>query len=295
MPQVISLNSGGAAAVWDALCALADNEMAVSDGQRAIARKAGVHQCTVAHYIRAFEAEGWVKRDKTSIMDGVSRDVLRIALGTETEEECLRDWSGSKDRHEGRIRTTHRIHCAGCGVTDAIYGMDFGAKVAAEQMPKKFAARGWDVGKRAGEDRCPDCVRKADRMKQTAKVIQMNEAKPVAIPPREPTRADLRKVQDALDAHYPVPERGYADGMSDEALARKIDVPRDWVKRVREQFFGPEHDIDMRRIEAEIESIRRDFKAVEDAALTGVDKVSKRVEALMKTVDGLRAQLRGAA
>lgn len=207
----------------------------------------------------------------------------------------MRDWEGKPERHEGKIVKTHRVVCGACGTTSAIHGMNMGAAVCAEQMPKKFAAKGWEIGKRPDDDRCPACALKEKVTRRTAKVIQMNEAKMAAEPPREPTRADLRKVQDALDIHYPVPERGYSSGFNDEVLAKQIDVPRDWVKRVREQFFGPEHDVDMRRIEAEVESIRRDFKAVEDTTLSSVDKVSKRVEALIKTVDGLRAQLRGAA
>lgn len=229
------------------------------------------------------------RQRKHRAMQKIADLKLKPSEGTE-----MRDWSATYEKHEGRTRRTHRVWCHQCGSTTAIHGMDFGGKTACTEMPKKFEARGWSIGRRMDEDKCPACVL-AEKQNKTAKVIKMQEVKAVAEPPREPTRAELRNVQDALDEAYPQPERGYKQGESDEALAKKLGYPKDWVRRVREQFFGPEHDVDLRRIEIEIEAVRRDAKAIEDSTLMAVDSLSKRVEALIRTLDGMRAQLRGAA
>lgn len=206
----------------------------------------------------------------------------------------MREWKARHERHEGQLRRAHRVWCGHCGATEAVYGMDFGAALASVEMPKKFETRGWSIGKREKDDKCPACVL-AEKQTKTAKVIKMQEVKAAAEPPREPTRAELRKVQDALDAAYPTPERGYKPGYSDDVLAKELNVPRDWVKRVRDQFFGPEHDVDLRRLESDIAEMKRDFTALEGTTLNSVDALGKRVEAMIRTLDGLRAQLRGAA
>lgn len=210
-----------------------------------------------------------------------------------------RDWQGGSEMIGGKPVRTHRVTCGACQATDALHGMDMGAAEAARQIPRKFERRGWHIAQRASYDRCPACVAglAAERRNRRTKAMPGNipAPKPEAAPPREPTPAEMRRVLDAIEQHYPTPGRGYAGAMRDEALAASLGVPRVWVTRVRVQFFGPESDVDLKRIEAEVAGIQTAHKALEDTVMAETDKIGRQLESVVQQLDGVRAQLRGAA
>jgi hypothetical protein len=55
----------------------------------------------------------------------------------------------------------------------------------------------------------------------------------------QPSRADNRRIMNALDEHYHETQQRYFGVMSDAKIAEKLNVPRKWVEDVREKFFGP--------------------------------------------------------
>jgi hypothetical protein len=130
---------------------------------------------------------------------------------------------------------------------------------------------GWSVGSRASADVCPTCVearRKPaprNRFKPSAPPVTpiviaaappapvqlqpeeaMNDTAQdvrqaiVADPPRQPTLADRRRVLDAIDMRWNHDMACYAKDHSDDVVATFCNVPRAWVKSIREDFFGAE-------------------------------------------------------
>ena len=89
-------------------------------------------------------------------------------------------------------------------------------------------------------------------------------------------------------------ERGYAGGASDETVAKSLGMPRDWVRRVREQFYGPETDVDIKKVEAQIESLGKDVKATEDRVLEQVATLGRRFDVLLAALAQVRVRLNGA-
>jgi hypothetical protein len=63
---------------------------------------------------------------------------------------------------------------------------------------------------------------------------------PKAAAPRTPTTHDNRRIRDAMDEHYDEARQMYRGSFTDESVAQKLAVPRAWVQRVREDFYGPE-------------------------------------------------------
>jgi len=65
----------------------------------------------------------------------------------------------------------------------------------------------------------------------------MADKAPVAEKPRDMTRDDRRIVFDKINGVY---DGGhYIAPWTDAAVAKDLGVPRDWVAKVREEFFGP--------------------------------------------------------
>lgn len=62
----------------------------------------------------------------------------------------------------------------------------------------------------------------------------------VADAPRQPTRDDIRAILDALGDCYLTEKGCYAGDGSDEALSKRLNVPRAWVAVERERVFGPD-------------------------------------------------------
>lgn len=58
--------------------------------------------------------------------------------------------------------------------------------------------------------------------------------------PRQPTREDKRAIREALDACYLTDKGVYAGRDNDEAVAKRLNVPRAWVSAEREDAYGPD-------------------------------------------------------
>jgi len=170
----------------------------------------------------------------------------------------------------------------------------------------KFGKQGWLVATRPGAHRCPSCVRltkplaaKLAHLKETTSIpgiemmngtkleAKMPAAEPVKLAPvrvidvvtpasRVMSREDGRKVYDKLNEVYRDEAYGYLREWNDARVAMNLDVPLDWVVKVREQWFGPERGTS---VTGDIEELRK--------ALQAVDALREELAALNKRVDKL--------
>jgi hypothetical protein len=95
---------------------------------------------------------------------------------------------------------------------------------------------------------------------------------PKAEEPRKATPADNRRIMEKLDERYSVEHQSYFAGYDDRRLAEMLNLPRAWVAKVREEFYGPERN-------AEAETAAKVAKL--DAAISkGEAVISKSQDAL---------------
>lgn len=175
------------------------------------------------------------------------------------------------DRFERGTRQVNgvakRIQTATCGtclargeVNDAT-----GTWHPPEAIAKKLVQRGWFIGKRSADDRCPKCnaarptpaPKGDDEMVQPMARKELRPAGPpdpkiltataerpsaaAASPVREPTREERRKIIDYLDGAYDTKAQRYLAEGSDKAAGAALDVPWRWVADLRAQLYG-DHD-----------------------------------------------------
>ncbi|MGY3278179.1 hypothetical protein [Bradyrhizobium sp. S3.7.6] len=122
-------------------------------------------------------------------------------------------------------------------------------------IARKLEAKGWQVGKRHQDHRCPRCQSVAKltvaEMKprpgnmQLVKEALMNNTtvtppKPTPAVPRTMTRDDKNIIYEKLKEVYVSDKVGYGDGWSDQRVATDLGVPRGWVATIRDEFFGEE-------------------------------------------------------
>jgi hypothetical protein len=172
-----------------------------------------------------------------------------------------------------------------------------------EIKEKRLRGLGWHVGRHRSGDECPECVQAkkpigpvGEAMIRAGIVTEENVVElkrppapftPTVLPPTPPTRADLRRVHDALEDAYPKPEAGYAKSHTDASVAASLNVPRKWVEDVRAQFFGPAVVFDLAGARAQHDRLLVEARELADAALAATD----RLEAKLKEVDQALAVL----
>lgn len=149
---------------------------------------------------------------------------------------------------------TWRITCCQCS-RQHLWKASFGAKLAAELVPRKFQMMGWKIGKKPSLDLCPACVKEArdarlslarekkviPMKKEAASTTQAPALALVADPPRDMTRDERRLIFGKLDEVYLDERRGYDDGWSDKRVAADLGVPRAWVAKIRDENFGADN------------------------------------------------------
>ena len=182
--------------------------------------------------------------------------------------------------------TVGAIRCATAGCTEWV---EF-TQVSANHLPMEAFAqfarnRGWKWSN-AGAHQCPAHQRKRapqevevkdDHDAQTVKLAKSLGNLPLAaaaLPPREPTPADNRRVMDALDSAFDEKIGRYVDvGGSDATLATKLGVPRKWVEDVREKFFGPiKTDPEREKLLADLAALRASVKTAIDKAMNAASE-----------------------
>lgn len=191
----------------------------------------------------------------------------------------------------GHARHVHRITCSKCSNTHEVSIGKSGGTMALDHLVKIFHRHGWDVGRNASHDVCPECSsarRKAKRsaglptdlptefqplptdQPRTAKIIEMatgKEATPpivsAAEPPAEMSRDDRRVIFAKLQDAYVDEKTGYAAPWTDKLVARDLGVPIAWVAKVRDEMFGPAKDNDdIRALLADARAAKEDAEAI---------------------------------
>lgn len=199
-----------------------------------------------------------------------------------------RDFIPTMERVGASAFRTYRLTCGSCGVTANIGSQSFGERLACDLVPKKFGERGWVVGKRPTDDRCPSCVAKSEQRKRAmSKLRVIDDKKPTAEPPREMSRDERRLIFAKLDEVYLDERRGYDNGWSDKRVADDLGVPRAWVAKIRDENFGSENSNDETRqlleearsvvaaARLEMEALNKKHEATIEALLSRVDRIAK--------------------
>ena len=108
-----------------------------------------------------------------------------------------------------------------------------------------------------------------DSMNDTA---QDRDQAIAAVPPRQPTPHDRRRMQDEIEAHWTHQDVCYVASWGDQDIAKTLNIPRAWVTDIRTGWFGERDtnqaakvaekmradalsDINISALEANVESI----------------------------------------
>lgn len=128
-----------------------------------------------------------------------------------------------------------RLSCSQCSCTVT---WDTGGKPPPERIPKHFIGRQWKVAKKPI---CPDCQKQAQKEKPVSDL----KSQPLAVIPQlqaVPTnaaRAARAEAVTAIVTYFNASEGRYEEGWSDDRIAKETGLPVDWVKKRRDEDFGP--------------------------------------------------------
>lgn len=115
-------------------------------------------------------------------------------------------------------------------------------------IARKLEQRGWVVGKRQRDHRCPRHAppKENNAMTGPLKLVKDTMMPTVTLPPPPPpppktmTRDDRRIIFEKLNEVYVDGKVGYGDDWSDDKVASNLGVPRAWVTVIRDENFGDE-------------------------------------------------------
>lgn len=192
----------------------------------------------------------------------------------------------------GTDRAGFIIHCSKCSHSEQMQSLPKGQTI----VERHFRQRGWDIGVKRQKDLCPTCSARPGREKKltAAEVFAPKPQEPVVnkpvmielqdqLPAPEPTREERRSVFDALDKAYDITKQRYCAGENDAAVAKRLDVPRIMVERIRDEFFGPPGSEEDAKLRDEMTALRGTFILAEaqlTAALEQLAEAEKRLKAL---------------
>lgn len=135
-----------------------------------------------------------------------------------------------------------------------------------------------------GGGRGPTIVRLNMNPKQETSVTEVAQASTLtAVPPRQITVADRRKVLDEIETQWNHDQGRYRGAHCDKSIASSLDVPRKWVSDIREEFFGAEKN------DAQYAAFAKLSDLIERA-----DKLEKQGLDLATEAEAMRAQAKAA-
>jgi hypothetical protein len=149
--------------------------------------------------------------------------------------------------------------------------------------------------------RAAEALKRAKRTKLPIQEHQQMPAAPLhpitpaqfisAEPPRTPSRDEKRRVYEAVEGVYPKAEGGYMPGASDESIAKKLGLPRAWITKTRDEFFGPASVVNLAKIEEEVQKARARVNAAEEATMTNLSKYADAVADFGRLLTAIRASV----
>lgn len=187
----------------------------------------------------------------------------------------------------GPTQAAVEIVCGVCGKSEHAINPSNRKAMPTVWVTNYFAQKGWEVGHKAADDRCPACaatLRAERRSKSETKreKTMAGDTAPMAEQPRQMGFQDKPIILAKLVEVYLDSENGYDRGWSDKRVAEDLGVPRAWVAELRDQNFGPARDNE------EI----RDFLARVDAHVAKVADVEKRCGTLSAEAVKLASEAR---
>lgn len=203
--------------------------------------------------------------------------------------------------------------CSRCGAFEN-HPIKASRPLPPEPLIKLFQRRGWVMGSSRAHDICPDCIAEAAEAKKreaekrnrfapspeapdetpapTAQIITTTpkeepmKADNVTAIPRQPTREDKRLVILAIEDQYLGADKGYQPGVTDETVAKSLNVPVKWVADLREEFFGPVINPEVAKLTGEVVQLTGRMEAHEREARELRAKLMEIKERLSKLAGG---------
>lgn len=195
------------------------------------------------------------------------------------------------------------LTCGGCRTETRMPSKGLGAHFPPEMIAKTFTNKGWEVGRKEGEDRCPACLSKRPQPATLSipkeGIRTANGTRPKEMEPLPPTviahatvaqaavdqktidRENRRKTFTKLSEVYV--GDGYNDGWSDNRVAMELGVSRKLVAEIRAEAFG---DV---ATSPEMEAFKTESSKVVQLAAALLDKAKQTVEPLAKLQEEMAA------
>jgi len=205
--------------------------------------------------------------------------------------------------------------CGYCPTVESLPVNSFATKHSDDQselqfIRRKLEARGWKVGNRQDQHRCPKCfaaikataARRASENRSIANgggTAPMTTVTPIKSLKEAGTRMmgreDRRIIFAKLNEVYVGDKVGYGDGWTDEKVAGDLGVPRAWVKLIRDENFGDEMANDeIRQRLSEADALMKEFKAAAPFVEDMVGKLkhlNSEADRIGRSLDAIRKAL----
>lgn len=125
-------------------------------------------------------------------------------------------------------------------------------------IAKRMLSQGWTFGSKLS---CPEHSRRSPAAKKEDKPA-MPAIAPTPEPSTRPQASDAAKkaqrlVFQALEDYYDETKKSYRPGYSDGTLAKETGAAPDFVRKIREEFFGPLGEpSELTELRTEVEALR---------------------------------------
>jgi len=165
------------------------------------------------------------------------------------------EWQGVEAAMTGS-RYTFNLICAQCGAKSTITDS---RRLPPEAVCSRFHRQGWVTG---GRPMCPSCA-SSKRPRLVIDNLKFVEAEEMSAEKviedaatSEAAKKAKRLIYFALEDYYDDVAKRYKDGRSDKSVAAEIGVAEAFVKKIREEDFGPLSEPD------EVAKLRADLSAL---------------------------------
>lgn len=201
----------------------------------------------------------------------------------------------------------YRLQCSACPEGESLGHTNIGEERATHVVPQTFARRGWIVGRTPERDLCPACAHASGPipmkpepspmvsntvtpMRSAAPAAPAAQAKPEAagaLPPREMSRDERRIINAKIDEVYVDEAHGYTIGWNDDRVAADLGVPRAWIAKMRDENFGPDHNVEVTKARGEADRLTAEMAALR----VHLEESVKIAGLLLSKADACRADL----
>lgn len=163
------------------------------------------------------------------------------------------------ERAPGRFVHAHVVICGqrGCPNKQHLF-FTSGPGTPDDVVLKKFQQKGWHIDRNDSlSDRCPyhterghgtirvipangiDTSKAVARLAPPKETTMPSNVTPLSSTAQQPTISDRRLILSKLDEVYLDEARGYKTPWNDEAVAKDLGTPVEWVRTIRSENFGP--------------------------------------------------------